>query len=88
MRKLPDVRLVALKTDNYKKIKFLLNNIYSFGVLPLRSSEIKEASPGVWEVELLLASFLEERELHKLISILLNKGGEESESSVCDRYGK
>lgn len=80
--------MVTLRVDNYKKIEFLLNNIYFFGVLPLRSSEIRETSPGVWEVELLLASFLEERELRKLVSILLNKGGEESESSFCDRYGK
>ncbi|MCS7233674.1 MAG: hypothetical protein N3C62_05315 [Synergistetes bacterium] len=84
MRKFSHIRLVSLKVDSYKKIKFLLENIHLFGVLPLKVSEIEEVSPGKWEIELFLVSFLEEKELYKLISIMLNKGGEEDESFICN----
>lgn len=77
MSKLPTIRLVVLESESYKSIERLIKELPLFGVLPLRASEIEELFPGIWRVELLVASFLKEKELNLLISMILRKEGEE-----------
>lgn len=68
--------MVKLSTDKTEKVYSLLDDLFSFGLLPLRVSEIREISPGKWEVCVSLASYLSDSEVDKIISLILSKGGE------------
>jgi len=69
--------VVKVKSDSLSKIYFLIESLFSFGLLPIKVSEVLEYLPGNWEIELVLAYFLNEDELNNLISLILAKGGEE-----------